>query len=88
MIAQGARKTFLNRVTKEVMNHALFSKNVRARYVIGVDGWVAYFLLGLFSCIIGSIFWLLCFRIEYMKMFHILETTNENNLSRLRMEIS
>ena len=40
MIAQGARKAIpVNRVTK-VMNHALFSKYSRARYVIIFDdGW-------------------------------------------------
>ena len=43
MIAQGAQKAIpVSRVTK-VMNHALFSKYSRARYVIGFDGWVAYF---------------------------------------------
>ena len=34
--------SFENHLTK-VMNHALFSKYSRARYVIGFDGWVAYF---------------------------------------------
>ena len=43
MIAQGAKNAIsVNRVTK-VMNHALFSKHPRARYVVGLDGWVAFF---------------------------------------------
>ena len=43
MIAQGAKNAIsVNRVTK-VMNHALFSKYPRARYVVGFDGWVAFF---------------------------------------------
>lgn len=42
MIAQGAKNAIpVNRVTK-VMNHALFSKYPRARYVVGLDGWVAF----------------------------------------------
>lgn len=42
MIAQGAKNAIsVNRVTK-VMNHALFSKYPRARYVVGFDGWVAF----------------------------------------------
>lgn len=43
MIAQGAKNAIsVSRVTK-VMNHALFSKYPRARYVVGLDGWVAFF---------------------------------------------
>ena len=61
MIAQGARKAIpVNRVTK-VMNHALFSKYSRARYVIGFDGWVAYFARFVPTCIMDRIFLRLLF---------------------------
>lgn len=43
MIEKGSQKAIpVSRVTK-VLSHALFSKYPRARYVVGLDGWMAFF---------------------------------------------
>lgn len=43
MIQKGSQKSIPVSYVTRVMNHALFSKFPRARYIIGLDGWMAFF---------------------------------------------